>query len=222
MPFHFDEEAVERYLRTVKEARARGIPEVSCLTLEGAAPTIIVFDTEATCAGDLATAWLPLEEPAVRLDLVIPLVIDVAQAFGASNARVEDDRLALRYQGRRAAERAREATPPELRQFLPDLPDVPAELLLPDLLVPQEYDRAEVPPGVWWVNYWGPRQVTALGEERVRTAEWAQIVETGHRALMLVATEEPLDPDSPQHISHLRQLLDHLQLRHAQEAARCS
>ncbi len=167
----------------------------------------------------MATVWFPLPTPP-PVDAVLALLGEVATALDAHHAHVEDARLLLLYQSRRATERARSAVPAEYRQYIPDPPDLPAAGPVPQLLVPQEYDARRVPAGVWWVNYWGGGQVRTVGEERIRAVPWARILSSGDGALLLAATEDPLDPEIPAHVTRLRELTEGLGLRALQEHRR--
>ncbi|MGW6128788.1 hypothetical protein ACWFNE_02050 [Cellulomonas sp. NPDC055163] len=208
--------ALTAYLAGVDAARRSGEPRV-CRLLCDDGPEI-VLDVEPTPAGGVGIAWLsvtglpPSEVPVVAAAGAV--------AFEADYGRVEDEQLLLRYHGRRAHERALAATPPDLRRHVPAPPPVPDGLALPDLLVPQELDRLGVPPAVWWVNVWGPRQLATLGEARVVEAPWAHIRPLSGGRLLLLATAHPADPDDPADVASLRRLVDVLDLRAAQEAHR--
>jgi hypothetical protein len=218
-PTALDDLTVERFLRRVVEERNQGFPAACWFTADGAPPPTAAFQVDATPTSAIAQARCALPDPPPDAAALALLVRDVAEALGAHQAYVEDDVLLLRYFSRRATERARAATPPELRRHIPDPPvfDDGVEL---DLLVVHDYDRLRVPAGVFWVNYWSAEQVASLGEARVRTAGWAQILDAARGALVLVATEAPLEPNDPAHLAQLRGLLDKLGLREAQERAR--
>ncbi len=207
-------DAVAAYLRRVAAARAQSIP-APCLLISG--PLVVVVEMAQTAGSPAATLWftLPIQLPPV--DSAMSLVREVAEALGAYHAHVEDDQLLIHYQSRRATQRARAAVPPEYLQYVPDPPEVPGAGSVPELLVPQEYDARKVPAGVWWVNYWDRVQVQTIGEQRVHDAPWARLVETADGAFVLAATDDPLDPTRPDHVARLRELLDELHLREAQE-----
>jgi hypothetical protein len=211
--------AIEQFLQQVMRARGQGFPAVCSFTATGGGdPLLVVADLEPTPAGALASVWFPMpeREPAGGW---LALLHDVAEGFGAHHAHLEADDLLMRYQGRRATERARAATPPELRAYIPDPPAFVDGMNL-DLLVPQEYDRRQVPAGVWWINYWDRAQIATLGEGRVRGAGWAQVVEAAEGALLLTTTDEPLDLANRAHVERLRLLIDNLGLLDAQRHAR--
>ncbi len=214
-----DERSIAAYLESVSRARDRGIPEVCCLSSSRRrGPSTLFLELEPVGTNrNIASAWFAVPQlPPV--EEAMQLVCDFATAFGAAHAYLEDARLLIRYVSRRAFERASSNTPPDLRRYLPE-PELPsAELALPDLFV--DFDRIRIPVGVFWVNYFGVIQVRALGEERVRGAGWARVVDASNGALVLAATEQPLDPNHPPHVRRLREIIDHLGLVEAQRAAR--
>lgn len=217
-PALLDPDAVVPFLRHVDEQHGHGFPERCWFTADGDHnPPTVACTLEATAAGPIAQVRCALPEP-VTVPVLATLVRDAAEQLGATQAYVEDDVLLLRYFSRRATERARAATPPEFRDRIPDPPDLGGVDL--DLLVVHDYDRLRVPAGVFWVNYWSAALVATLGQARVRAAGWARIIEAASGALVLVATDEPLDPQSPSHLDRLRSILDRLQLREAQESVR--
>jgi hypothetical protein len=178
-----------------------------------------VADIAPDPGGGIGHLWLRLPAGLQSVGGASRLVREVAEAFGAHNAHVEDLTLLTRYRSRRAAERARAATPPELRRYLPAPPDLTDGVDLGLSLLAPEFDRRRVPEAIWWINYWGAAQVEALGEERVRAAGWAQVLDAAGGALVLVATDEPTDPHDRRHLERLRLLFDNVGLREAQEKA---
>jgi hypothetical protein len=217
-----DECEVSRYAKSVARARTAGIPEVCCLRSSGGKDAVEVFvDVEATPSGTgVASASFSVAKYRLSLDQLMPLVIKFATAFEAVHAHFEEERLLLEYQERRAFERTWDMVPPDLRQYIPEPEVASGDLALPDLLVPQEYDRLRVPAGVWWVNYFGRPQVETLGEERIRGAGWARVEDAGSGSLALAPTEEPLDLLNPAHTRKLSNIIDRLALVEAQRAAR--
>ncbi|HKS48520.1 MAG TPA: hypothetical protein VJT49_26095 [Amycolatopsis sp.] len=215
-PTPVTEEALADYLGDVEAARSRGEAE-PCLLVSG--DLVVVANVTPPPPPGRATVWFPLlVTPPV--DTILALLGDLATALGAGHAHIEDDRLVLLYQSRRATERARAAVPEEYRAYIPDPPDLPVAGLIPQLLVPQEYDTRHVPPGVWWVNYWGATQVQTVGEDLVRAASWARIEQAGDGALLLAATDEPLDPERADHVARLSDLVGQLGLRALQDRFR--
>jgi hypothetical protein len=77
-----------------------------------------------------------------------------------------------------------------------------------------------VPAGIWWINYWDRAQITTIGEDLVRRAGWAQVIDVDDGALLLIATEAPLDLANRAHVERLRLLIENLGLLDAQRRAR--
>jgi hypothetical protein len=176
----------------------------------------LFLEVEPAVDGSVGVAWLPMPESS--LEAVVQVTSATAVAFDADYGRVEDDEILLRYHGTRAHQRALDQIPPDLREYLPPPAAVPPELGLPELLVPQEYDRFRVPPAVWWINVWGPRQLATLGVKRVQAAPWARIETLPGGRLLLVATRHAPSPSSPQDMATLRRIVEALNLRALQEA----
>lgn len=196
------------WLEEVAAARQTGVPEVAALTASG---LLVVVDTAPDGTGTLSFS-LPTPEP--PLETVTTVVRAVAESFRAYHAHVSDDRLLLRYQSQRATARAKAALPQALQQYVPEPIATAGDL--PELLLPDEFDRRRVPTGVWWVNYWDAVQVATVGLERVLAAGWARVIDAGDGAQVLAATTEPLDPERPDHLTQLKTLLVRLRLAELQ------
>ncbi|MFF0284440.1 hypothetical protein ACFYSW_29585 [Rhodococcus aetherivorans] len=209
-------EAVAAFLVEVQAARQNGVPAIAALASGDA---LLVLSEEASPAGGVETlsVTFAMREPAPIE--ILSMLTRVCEEFGAFHGQVEDDRLLMMYTSERAAQRAWEATPPELRQFLPGPEEMP-EVTVPRLLIPQEYDRRRVPSGVWWVNYWDAEQVETVGRERTLTAGWAEILRAPAGALALLATKEPLNPLRADHAEQLSRLIRAIGLGELQEQFR--
>jgi Family of unknown function (DUF5953) len=217
-PVALDETAVDRFLRRVVEPSG-DLAEPCWFTAAGDPPPTAAFNVEAAGPRGIVQARCALSDPPPDSGALAKLVRDVAEELGAYQAYIEDDVLLLRYFSRRATERARAAIPPDLRHHIPDPPELDGGVDL-DLLVAHDYDRLRVPVGVFWINYWSAELVATLGHLRVRNAGWARVIDAARGALVLVATDEPLDPDDPAHLERLRTLLDQIRLRETQESLR--
>jgi hypothetical protein len=214
--------AVAAYLDEFRARRRRGEPAVFVLTDAPGGTASLFYDVEPAPGAATEYVWVPLDDrpgrAVVTLDAVVSLVVDIAESFSPSSAFVEDEGLLAAYRGRRAFERTQEALPEELREHIPAPPRAGENL--PDLLVPQEFDRHKVPSGIWWVNFWSDDQLEAVGGRRlVERAPWERLVETLD-GLVLVATAEPTDPTQPDHAARLRELFAVIDLRAAQERHR--
>lgn len=225
-PIEQSDAALNAYLSEVRRARSQGIPKIFRLAAAERNPGFALFlEFEPTPRGEIATLWFSL--PATRtvaapeIEQLMRVFADVCPAFAGYHGALEDERLLVLYRGARAAERARELVPPELRQFVPVSPlSVGASGKLPNLLVPQEFDRRRVPDAVWWINFWDVVQVETVGASRIRTAGFARVTEQPCGGMVLVSTREPTDPANPAHLQQLSRIVEHLQLRTLQEAHR--
>jgi hypothetical protein len=177
----------------------------------------VFFEFDDTGAQQLERLWVPIARP----QTVTPeLVTDVAAAFNALSAFTQDALLVAQTRGRRAFQRARELTPEGLRGYLPQAPAETEATDLPQLLLPDEYDRRRAPEGVFWLNHWSRDIVAWIGEDRVRSAPWARADEQPGGGLFLAATVHPLDPASPADRELVAELLRTLDIRDAQERCR--
>jgi hypothetical protein len=205
---------IAEHLEEVLAGRERGEPAVVCLGDGTGRHAIQLFwDQTGAPHQALEHVWTAAAPAAPAFT---PELLDaVAEAFGAFSAFTEDAAVLAGTRAERAFERARAHTPPELRAHLPE---PPADAGLPQLLVPEEYDRRLAPDGVFWLNRWSAEMVRWVGEERVRTAPWAEVAERAGGALRLTATPRPLDPARDRDL--LAELLRALDLRGAQERCR--
>jgi hypothetical protein len=207
---------ITTYLDALRTARAGGDIQVFSLgSGADADESIILYDWNDLSPIPIEQMWLPLELPDAHA--TIELVARVAAIFSAITAFTEDPRIVRLTRARRAIERALARIPDERRHDAspPALPPVVANM--PQLLVPEEYDRRRAPEGVYWVNVWSAPIVETVGEQRVREAPWAEVRELDQGALLLVATRHVLDPTSAKDIGILAAILRELDLRSAQE-----
>lgn len=238
-PIDLTESAIGSYLAEVQQAWAQNIPKVFCLAnyadlrRDDQTDTLqltLFYDVEPTPLGDIEYIWfsLPgtsheLEHFAAMLQFnqLVQVIGAICQGFGAYHGYVEDEQLLLLYRSTRAAERARAALPPELQQFVPK-PVIPANVAenLPQLLVPQEFDRRFVPDAIWWINFWDYAQVETIGQEQIRSENWAQIIEQPGGALLLIATLDPPNVADASDMARLDQITERLNLRELQERYR--
>lgn len=216
-------QAVGAWLDEVRQRRRRGEPALFTLAADPspASAATLTYEVDPSPENALEWVWYPVPTTgAPPVDVLLDVVAAIRRAFGAHRAAVEDDLLMVLYRGRRAAERARQAVPPHLRQYVPDAPVLPGSPALPDLLVPQEYDRRRVPDAVWWVNGWDAVQVETVGRTRVLRAPWFRIIEQPDGGLALASSELPPDARNPDHRARLARLVEALDLRALQEAHR--
>jgi hypothetical protein len=214
-------DAVAKHLAAIQQQRDHYTASVIRFgSTDNLAPALFV-DFDRSVTGSITQAWVSLrqgDESSIVASRLTQVLIDVSVAFGAYRGVIEDELLMQLYRGPRAAERARDAVPEDLRRYVPE----PVELQTgpPTLLVPQEFDRRRVPDAVWWINYWDSVQVEELGWTAIQDAGFASIERQPSGAAVLTATEAPLDPTNPEHLSQLARIVTRLQLRARQENAR--
>ena len=224
-PITISELTLQAALRDFQAARARMIPVIFRLASAPVNPRLSLFyDVEPTPYGNIEYIWfsLPHQAPpeSLNLEVLLELLGTVAADFGAFNACIQDEQLSMVYYSQRSARLARTHLPPELQQYVPDITLPESQIQVPELLTPGEFDRAQVPEALWWLNFWGPGQAAAVGLERIRRLDWAYLDITAEGAVLNAVTAEPLDATYPHHIERLSRLLTHLRLAELQRQAR--
>jgi len=214
---------VSEYLREIDRRNRAGRFDIPRLSVAAGDETLLVLLGEIPfVSGGIANAQfvMPERDPAGGY---AALMGALAHAFGAFNGRIHQEDLFNRYVTRRVAERLREVDKtlsPEHRQWSSSLPTDFSDGVDLDLLHPDDLDRRLVPTGVWWTNYWNADQLRTLGEDRVRDAGWAAVRQAPNGALVLTATQEPLDLRQKAHLQQLEHLVRAIGLRAAQERCR--
>lgn len=161
----------------------------------------------------------PLVGPAghFSFDELWRLFAAAATGFGARWGAVLDSQLMEIVNWRIANEESLRRLPrSERKHFHTDWPysQVPGTLVerLSRIRHPLYFDLHEVPPAVWWLNYWTARHVAAIGEERVRAAPWARIEEQPDGALLLATQEEAFDATNTVDLERIARILEMLEL----------
>ena len=216
--------ALAAWLEELQHERRQGIPALVTLAADPSLSpgATLTYETEPWPKNAVEFVWCSLPTAdLLPVDAMLDLAAAIRQGFGAHRAVVEDDMLIVLYRGARAAERARSVVPPHLKKYVPGpLPSTRNEAALPDLLVPQEFDRRRVPDAVWWINVWDAVQVATVGPERILDAPWARVATLPEGGSALAATGLPTDPKNPDHLATLTRIIDALGLRALQEAHR--
>jgi hypothetical protein len=157
------------------------------------------------------------------LEKAIHLVGGVGQEFGAFHCYDEYSELANLYgRSKRIRERQLKIYPEDHPGIINLSEPKVVGKELPELLLSDEFNYRYVPDGVCWVNFWDKTQVETVGVERIRKAPWARIIQQPTGAMVLVATETATDIENPAHIEQLRQIVECINLREAQEQYRLS
>lgn len=154
-------------------------------------------------------------------DALVGLFGRVVEAFGAGYGAVTDSQLMEIVNARIAVEEMKRRIPRERHHQIgrPDFGGkVPRALAQRVARVqhPLYFDIHEVPPAVWWINYWSPRQLRAVSVERVRAAPWARVLPQPSGGLILVAVDEPFDATRTDHLERIAQIVEALDLHTVQ------
>jgi hypothetical protein len=222
-PIELSVPGVSEYLREIDRRNRAGRFDIPALSAATGEETLLVLLGEVPfVSGGIANAQfvMPEREPAGGY---ATLMGALAQAFGAFNGRIHQEDLFNRYVTRGVEERLREVDKtlsPEHRQWSSSPSANFSDGVNLDLLHPDHLDRRLVPTGVWWTNYWNADQLRTLGEDRVRDAGWAAVLQAANGALVLSATHEPLDLRQRAHLQQLEHLVRAIGLRAAQERCR--
>lgn len=165
----------------------------------------------------------PRERQLLDLDGMMSLIHTCATTLEAHVAYTLHLALHVTYHGRRAIERTERNLshlPAKVRASIPKQTFEPVPGIapgLPDLLEAADFDETLVPDGVYWLNWWNPRMIDALGRDRVERAGWTRIARHPDGSMTLAATEAPPDLTSPADVGRLIRILDALELRAQQE-----
>lgn len=111
--------------------------------------------------------------------------------------------------------------PPKEHSYIPVSPvveAVPRELVerLARLRHPTTFDITHIPEAVFWINYWGPKQLVAVGEARIRAAPWAFIAPHPSGGLLLASQRDAFDALNTNHLSQLALIADAIDLHSIQ------
>jgi len=217
-PVKADEEDVGTYLREIQRAWSQGIPTIFRLADKEEDPQLaLYYGVEPMPSFHVEYIWFSLPDSlsgrAFHIEQLIDLMASLCQGFQAYHGYIEDESLLMSYRGKRGYERALENTPSELHQFVPS-PDFLDAVsgLVPSLLMPQEFNCRRVPEAVWWLNFWDEIQVSTVTIDRMRSAPWFRLVELPRNRCVLAATGEPVDLSIPDHMTLLREIIEHIGL----------
>lgn len=86
------------------------------------------------------------------------------------------------------------------------------------VISPELFNPLEIPPAIYWFNYWNEDQVKAVGEERVKEAPFEVIEKRADGGYILVVQKENFNTRNLAHLERLAALYDHFALHTLQEA----
>lgn len=139
---------------------------------------------------------------------------DLSQLFTALsaidrlvNAHVRHELLAAIFYARAAAEKASEATPAALQDYLPPalMPDW--GLNDPGLVLPDGDVLGALPEAIWNANLFGPAQVDRLGRDALLAADWHRAEPLPSGAVLALATAAPPQSMDGQIAAHILDII---------------
>ncbi len=141
----------------------------------------------------------------------------MVEGFDAATASVHESRLFELIASTYSTEMAKSQIPRSEYKYLPVSEIVrvtPPALVkrLSHVRHPTSFDLTRIPPAVFWINYWNPRQVKAVGEDRVRSAPWAFVAEHPRGGLLLATQTEEFDGLNRDHLQRVARIADTLDL----------
>ncbi|MBW8684935.1 DUF5953 family protein [Chitinophaga rhizophila] len=86
------------------------------------------------------------------------------------------------------------------------------------VISPELFNPLEIPPAIYWFNYWNETQVKAIGEEKIKLAPFEVIEKRADGGYILVVQKENFDTRNTAHLERLATLYDYFDLHTLQEA----
>ncbi|ACU63713.1 DUF5953 family protein [Chitinophaga pinensis] len=85
------------------------------------------------------------------------------------------------------------------------------------VISPELFNPLEIPPAIYWFNYWNEAQVKAVGEEKIKQAPFEVIEKRADGGYILVVQKENFDTHNTAHLERLAALYDHFDLYSLQQ-----
>jgi hypothetical protein len=85
------------------------------------------------------------------------------------------------------------------------------------VISPELFNPLEVPPAIYWFNYWNEDQVRAIGEEKIKQAAFEVIEKRPGGGYVLVVQKENFNTHNTAHLEKLAGLYDYFNLHALQE-----
>lgn len=80
------------------------------------------------------------------------------------------------------------------------------------VMAPGLFDPLEIPPAIYWFNYWNEDQVRAVGEEKIKQADFDVIEKTPDGGYILIVQKENFNSHNIDHLERLAALYDYFDL----------
>jgi len=87
------------------------------------------------------------------------------------------------------------------------------------VMAPGLFDPLEIPPAIYWFNYWNEDQVKTVGEEKIRQAAFEVIEKLPGGGYILIVQKENFDARNTAHLEKLAALYDYFDLYTLQQNA---
>ncbi|WP_149697306.1 hypothetical protein [Chitinophaga sp. CF418] len=87
------------------------------------------------------------------------------------------------------------------------------------VMAPGLFDPLEIPPAIYWFNYWNEDQVKTVGEDKIKQAAFEVIEKLPGGGYILIVQKENFDPHNTAHLEKLAALYDYFDLYTLQQTA---
>jgi hypothetical protein len=85
------------------------------------------------------------------------------------------------------------------------------------VLSPDLFNPLEIPPAIYWFNYWNEQQVRNIGEEKIRNAAFQVITKQPDGGYILIVQKDNFDTNNVAHLEKLAALYNYFDLYSLQE-----
>jgi hypothetical protein len=232
LEFRGSREEIETALEESRLAARAERDEILALGTSAAEPLLILTYLRDTMVSsrqyDTVDIAFNLERPLVgsgghfSFGELLKFFAVLVDAFDAGTGSIGDSQL-LQLIGYAYTQKALKAqlSRAELKQVsVPDIvqaagPEIVARISR--LQHPTSFNVLEAPAAVRWINYWGPRQVRAVGPERIRKAPWGFQAEHPGGGMLLASQEVQFDALNLQHLERIAAIVDAIALHEVQK-----
>jgi hypothetical protein len=184
---------IEAYIKWLTNLRDSGIPKAFCFSSAQWNPKLTLYIASYNWL-ETEAVWVLLPskgEKFLELNRCMQAVLTACQEFDSRIGFIEDGQIKQMYESS------------ALGSTL-------------DLLPISQFNAELVPDKLWWINFWSYEIVHNVGLQNIRNAPWARMLELP-KGIIAAVTEDPTNPEKPDHLRRLQQIIQSLKLREAQE-----